>query len=138
LFPRSRFLPSLPFPLPLPMGRGMSMFLVRESCDVQRDGVTGAIATREKTLATNRTADHDGAQRVGHVAERQRMKLAFHPPLSARFMLLRTMRERAFERRNSDRRIAKFSTLRESRGEPQPIIVGVRQDLSPLRRALRR
>jgi hypothetical protein len=105
----------------------MSVFLIRESCDVQRDRVAGAIATREKTLAANVAADGDRAQSARHVAERQRMKLAFDTPFTAGLLLLRMMGERAFERRNSDGRVAKFRALHERCGKPQPIIVGVRQ-----------
>jgi len=103
------------------------MFLVRESCDVQCDGVTGAIAAREKALAADRAADDDGAQASRHVAEGDRVQLALDLALSAGFRLLRAMHERAFERRNSDRRVAKVCTLCKGRGKHEPIIAGVRQ-----------
>ena len=103
------------------------MFLVRESCDVQCDGVAGAIAAREKALEADRAADDDGAQASRHVAESDRVQLALDLALSAGFQLLRAMHERAFERRNSDRRVAKVCTLCKGRGKHKPIIVGVRQ-----------
>ena len=103
------------------------MFLVRESCDVQCDGVAGAIAAREKALAADRAADDDGAQASRHVAEGDRVQLALDLALSAGFRLLRAMHERALERRNSDRRVAKVCTLCKGRGKHEPIIVGVRQ-----------
>src|SRR5690349_6361466 len=105
------------------MERGMSVFLVRESCDVQCDGVAGAVATRDEALAANRAADRDGAHGARHFTECQRMKLAFDTPFTSALLLLRLMRERTFERGDSDRRVAKFSALRERCRERQPIVV---------------
>jgi len=65
----------------------MSIFLVRESCDVQCDGVAGAIAAREKALAANRAADDDGAQASRHVAECDCVQLALDLTFSAGFRL---------------------------------------------------
>ena len=103
------------------------MFLVRESCDVQCDGVAGAVATREKSLAADRAADVDGAQVSRHVAERHCVQLALNMALSAGFPLLRAMHKRALERRNADGRVAKLCTVRKCRGEREPIFVGAVQ-----------
>src|ERR1700752_5092540 len=99
------------------MGRGMSKFLVRESSDVECDGVAGAVAAREETLAANRAAERDSAQRARHVAERHCVNLAFDPPLPACLALLRAMRERTFEHRNSGGGVSKVCTVRKRCGK---------------------
>ncbi len=103
------------------------MVLVRESCDMQCDGVAGAIAAREKALAADRAADDDDAQASRHIAECDRMKLALDLAFSAGFRLPRAMHERALECRDSDGRVAKLCTLRKRGGKHEPIFVGVRQ-----------
>ena len=103
------------------------MVLVRESCDVQCDGVTGPIAAGEKALAADCAADRDCAQRARRVAQGHCVKLAFDTSRSTRFVLLRAVQQRAFEHWNPDRRVAKFCTLRQRGSERQPIVVGVRQ-----------
>src|SRR5438034_4017197 len=101
----------------------MSVFLVRESCDMQCDGVAGAVPAREKPLAANRATDGHGAQASRHIAECHREKLAFDLAFAACLVLQRTMQKRAFERCNSSGRIAKLGTLRKCRGEREAIVV---------------
>jgi len=105
----------------------MSVFLVRESYDVQCDGVASAIAAREKALAAECAADSHRVQPLGHVAERHRVQLAFNAALATGFRLPRTVHERALESGNADWRVTEFCTLRERRGERQPIVAGVCQ-----------
>ena len=90
---------------------------------MQRDGVAGAVAPREKSLAADCAADRHGAQASRHLAEGHREKLAFDLPLSACLVLLRPMQQCALERGNSNGRITKIRALRERRGEREAIFI---------------
>jgi hypothetical protein len=90
---------------------------------MQCDGVSGAVASREKTFAANRAPHGHGAQASRHVAERHREKLAFDLAFAAGLVLQRPMQQCAIERSNSDRRVAEIGTLREYRGDRETIFV---------------
>ena len=101
------------------------MFLFSiESCDVQRDGGSGAVAAREKSLAADRTSQGHPAQLPGRIAERHRVDLALDFALSACLGLHRLMVQRAIEGRNPGGRVAKFGAVRNRRGECQAVVLG--------------